>query len=83
MPKFSAIICFIFILELSAIADSQQSDYFPKGIAFSIDRHPGWIGASEEGSDLQIRCTFRNESTNSLTFLLLTIPIFMGHCLSQ
>ena len=55
---------------ISSIAETPQSADFPKGITLSIDRHPGWMGGSEEGSALNIRCTFRNKSTKSLTFLL-------------
>jgi hypothetical protein len=70
LAKNAFLICCMLVPVLSLFAEAPQSADFPKGITLSIDRNPGWIGGNEEGSALNIRCTFRNESTKALTFLL-------------
>ena len=41
-----------------------------KDISLTIDRPAGWSGVDEEGDDLNLRCTFRNKSKRTVTFLL-------------
>jgi hypothetical protein len=68
--KKTFLVCWVLLLAVSIFGKAPQSGDFPKGISLSIDRHPGWSGGDEEGGPLSIRCTFRNESKKTVTFLL-------------
>jgi len=45
------LVCLSLILAASVIAEPPKAPDFPKGISLTIDRHPGWLGESEEGGD--------------------------------
>jgi hypothetical protein len=67
--KSLLVVCSLLFL-CSSTAQVARMKYSAKGISFTIDRHPGWSDDIKEGSSINIRCVFRNETKNSIHLFL-------------